>query len=260
MESLSQGQAARSVGPLTLPARPPVGWIEPADPSAGGSDERLWRPILDLLRARGRLASPTPWLFRVVEIVAASIALLLLSPVIAVVALLVTFDSPGPCLFWQLRVGKDGRLFRFVKFRTLYVDARLRWPELYAYRYSPDEIASLHFKLRNDPRVTRIGTWLRKSTLDELPNLWNVIVGDVALVGPRPEIPEMLPYYPTSDLDKFSVRPGITGLAQVRGRGDLSFRQTIALDVEYVRTRTVALDVEILLRTIACTILRRGAF
>jgi lipopolysaccharide/colanic/teichoic acid biosynthesis glycosyltransferase len=116
-------------------------------------------------------------------------------PLMLLVALIVRLDSPGPVVFRQVRIGRNGRLFRFAKFRTLYVDARERWPHLYAYRYTADEVAALHFKLRNDPRVTRVGRWLRTSTLDELPNLWNVLVGDVALVGPRPEIPEMLPSF-----------------------------------------------------------------
>ena len=176
------------------------------------------------------------------------------------IAAIVKLDSPGPAVFRQWRVGRDGRLFRFAKFRTLYVDAAARWPELYAYRYDPDELAALHFKMKNDPRVTRVGRWLRKSTLDELPNFWNVLTGDVALVGPRPEIPEMLPYYDDEGLKKFSVRPGVTGLAQVKGRGDLSFRDTVAFDVEYVHRRSFALDARILVQTVGTMLLRKGAF
>jgi lipopolysaccharide/colanic/teichoic acid biosynthesis glycosyltransferase len=176
------------------------------------------------------------------------------------IALIVKLDSPGPAVFRQIRVGRNGRLFRFAKFRTLHADARERWPELYTYRYTPDEVAALYFKLKDDPRVTRVGRWLRKSTLDELPNLWNVLVGDVAWVGPRPEIPEMLPYYNEETLAKFSVRPGVTGLAQVKGRGDLSFRDTVKFDVEYVRTRNFWFDIAIVARTVFCMLLRKGAF
>jgi lipopolysaccharide/colanic/teichoic acid biosynthesis glycosyltransferase len=222
--------------------------------------EPSWQPVLDELHRRGLTAEPIAMTTRAIEIVVAAILLVLTSPLMLLLAVIVRLDSPGPVVFRQVRVGRNGRLFQFAKFRTLYVDARQRWPHLYAYRYTADEVAALHFKLKNDPRVTRVGRWLRKSTLDELPNLWNVLVGDVALVGPRPEIPEMLPYYDDQTLAKFSVRPGVTGLAQVRGRGDLSFVDTVALDVEYVRTRSVRLDIEILARTFICTVLRKGAF
>lgn len=219
-----------------------------------------WQPVLEKLQQRAALSQPVSRAQRFLEICAAAILLVLTLPVMLAVALIVKLDSPGPAVFRQIRVGRNGRLFRFAKFRTLYVDARQRWPDLYAYNYTADEVAALHFKLKNDPRVTRAGRWLRKSTLDELPNLWNVLVGDVALVGPRPEIPEMLPYYDEEGLAKFSVRPGITGLAQVRGRGELSFLDTVAYDLEYVQTRSMRLDAEVLIRTFFCTILRKGAF
>jgi lipopolysaccharide/colanic/teichoic acid biosynthesis glycosyltransferase len=219
-----------------------------------------WQPVLDALAHRGLGSAPVSWVQRLVESVLAATVLVLTLPIMLLIALIVRLDSPGPVVFRQVRVGRHGKLFRFWKFRTLYVDARERWPHLYSYRYTADEVAALHFKLKNDPRVTRVGRWLRKSTLDELPNLWNVLTGEVALVGPRPEIPEMLPYYDDEGLKKFSVRPGITGLAQVRGRGDLSFRDTVNFDVEYVRTRSVRLDLEILTRTLICTVLRKGAF
>ncbi len=219
-----------------------------------------WQPVLEELARRAALSPPVSWAQRIVESVLAMCLLVVTLPVMAVVALVVKIDSPGPVVFLQTRVGRNGRLFRFAKFRTLYADARVRWPDLYAYNYSADQIAALHFKLKDDPRVTRVGHWLRKSTLDELPNLCNVLRGDVALVGPRPEIPEMLPYYDEQGLAKFSVRPGVTGLAQVRGRGDLSFRDTVAFDLEYVRTRNWRLDAHVLARTLTCTLLRRGAF
>ena len=231
-----------------------------AERPAAAPPAASWQPILDELQRRGANRPPIAMATRLCEIVVAGVMLVATLPLMLLVALIVRLDSPGPVVFRQTRIGRDGRLFKFAKFRTLYVDARERWPHLYAYRYSADEVAALHFKLQNDPRVTRAGRWLRKSTLDELPNLWNVLTGDVALVGPRPEIPEMLPYYDDVTLSKFSVRPGVTGLAQVRGRGDLSFRDTVELDVEYVRTRSVRLDLDILFRTLICTVLRKGAF
>jgi lipopolysaccharide/colanic/teichoic acid biosynthesis glycosyltransferase len=205
------------------------------------------------------IASISP-LLRLFEITVALGALIILSPIILVVGLIIWLDSGGPVLFFQDRVGKDGKLFKFVKFRTLYADARQRFPELYSYQYSESDIENLKFKIEDDPRVTRAGRWLRKSTLDELPNFWNVLTGEMALVGPRPEIPEMVKYYKGDLKKKFSVRPGITGLAQVRGRGHLKFFETAQYDVEYVETRTFAGDIKILFETILKIFTHEGAY
>jgi lipopolysaccharide/colanic/teichoic acid biosynthesis glycosyltransferase len=204
------------------------------------------------------LSAPFAW--RVFEVIAAAIAFVALLPVMLMVGLVVWIDSPGPILFRQKRVGRGGRLFTFIKFRTFYVDARERFPHLYAYSYDDQDIEKLCFKVPHDPRATRAGAWLRTTTLDELPNFWNVLTGDMALVGPRPEIPEMLPYYRREELAKFTVRPGVTGLAQVSGRGWLSFRDTNALDVEYVETHHWTQDFKILFLTIQRIVLRHGAF
>lgn len=197
---------------------------------------------------------------RVVEVIVASIALVLSAPIMFLVGKIITRGTPGPALFRQDRLGKDAVPFRFIKFRTLYADARKRWPELYAYKYTERELDGLNFKVRQDPRITPQGVWLRKSTLDELPNFWNVLTGDMALVGPRPEIPEMLPYYKGEGLLKFRVRPGVTGLAQISGRGRLSFHETVRLDVEYVKNRSLWLDLRILVLTAVRIITRDGAF
>lgn len=197
---------------------------------------------------------------RVVEICLAAVALVLLSPVMLIVAIIIRLDSPGPALFRQLRIGKNGHLFAFFKFRTLYADARQRFPELYSYQYTPAEIQELQFKREDDPRVTRAGCWLRRSTLDEIPNFWNLLKGDVAIVGPRPEIPEMLQYYPPEQMIKFSVKPGVTGLSQIKGRGRLKFQQTNAYDVEYVKQKNFWLDCKIALKTIKLVIRLDGAF
>ena len=199
---------------------------------------------------------PRRWL----ESALAAAALFVALPVMLMVAIAIRLDSPGPVLFRQKRVGRSGRLFNFVKFRTMYHDARQRFPGLYAYQYTPAEIDALLFKVPYDPRVTRIGDWLRRSTLDELPNFWNVVTGDMALVGPRPEIPEMLPYYADGHLIKFSVPPGITGLAQISGRGRLKFMETAQLDADYAAQRSVRLDARILARTISLILRQDGAF
>jgi lipopolysaccharide/colanic/teichoic acid biosynthesis glycosyltransferase len=197
---------------------------------------------------------------RTVEIAIAVVALALTWPIMLLVALIVKLDSPGPALFRQTRVGLNGRHFTFYKFRTLYADARERFPELYAYQYTPEQVRQLKFKRERDPRITPAGRWLRKSTLDELPNFWNLLKGDIALVGPRPEIPEMLPHYLPEQLAKFSVKPGVTGISQTHGRGNLSFQDTIAYDLLYVRTRSVMLDLRLVFRTLRMLLKLDGAF
>jgi len=206
------------------------------------------------------ISERTPYLTRTVEILFASCALILTAPVMLTIAIIIRMGSKGRAMFQQTRIGINQKPFRFVKFRTMYADARQRFPQLYAYRYTDEEIEQLKFKIVNDPRVTPQGKWLRTSTLDELPNFWNVLTGEMALVGPRPEIPEMLPYYSGEQLLKFTVRPGVTGLAQISGRGRLSFQDTVALDLEYVRNRSFALDMKIVILTIFKMLTRDGAF
>lgn len=219
-----------------------------------------WGEALAAIVARYGDSPGESLLLRSFERLFAAFALILTFPVMLAVAVLVRLDSPGPVLFRQWRVGQGGRLFRFMKFRTMWADARERFPHLYAYSYTPEDIERLHFKVPYDPRVTRVGEFLRRTTLDELPNFWNVLTGEMALVGPRPEIPEMLPYYREEHLAKFSVRPGVTGLAQISGRGRLTFLRTAELDAQYARRRTLGGDLRILLRTIWLILRRDGAF
>ena len=196
---------------------------------------------------------------RLYDVVVAVVALVVFSPVIALLAIVIRLDSRGSPFFRQTRVGRNGELFWFYKFRTMHVDARERFPDLYAYDYSDDDIANMFFKLPFDPRNTRVGKWLRRTSLDELPNLVNVLNGRMSLVGPRPEIPEMLPYYEPDQYCKFAVKPGVTGLAQVSGRNILRFVETNAHDVEYVETRSTRTDLRILFRTVGTVILMVGA-
>jgi lipopolysaccharide/colanic/teichoic acid biosynthesis glycosyltransferase len=197
---------------------------------------------------------------RVIEVCIGLSVLLLSAPLLLVMAVLIRLDSPGPAIFWQQRLGRHAKPFWFVKFRTMHSDARQRFPDLYRYQYTPEELAALKFKVTDDPRVTRAGRWLRKTSLDELPNFWNLVTGDVALVGPRPEIPEMLAHYHGEELRKFDVRPGITGYAQVYGRGNLKFSETLAYDLAYVRERSWRVDLKVTLRTIKISLLGNGAF
>jgi lipopolysaccharide/colanic/teichoic acid biosynthesis glycosyltransferase len=181
--------------------------------------------------------------------VLAAIGLAAISPLLALIALAVRLDSRGPALFRQRRVGRGGRPFTFYKFRGMYVDARQRFPELYDYHYSAEEIQTLRFHPEEDPRVTRVGGFLRRTSLDELPNLVNVVLGDMSLVGPRPEIPELLPYYGEAAAEVLSVRPGITSLAKLVGRDNITFEETLALDRRYIRERSLALDFKLLFGT-----------
>lgn len=219
-----------------------------------------WQRVVSDLASRQSYPDHRSLARRALERLIAAIALVMLAPLMLAIGVSIRLDSQGPALFRQLRVGRRGRLFRFVKFRTLYEDSRGRFPELYEYEYTPEEVEDLCFKAPGDPRVTRLGEWLRRTTLDELPNFWNVLTGDMSLVGPRPEIPEMLPYYRREHLGKFLVAPGITGLAQISGRGRLRFLETAELDARYVENRSLGLDVRILLRTAWLILRRDGAF
>lgn len=186
--------------------------------------------------------------------------LLLYSPLIVLIAIWIKFDSPGKIIFSQSRVGQNRRVFTFYKFRTMWEDADKKFPELYKYEFSNSEIKNMKFKVENDPRVTKAGRYLRKTSLDELPNLINVLKGDMNFIGPRPEIPEMIKYYLPWQMDKFSVKPGITGLAQINGRGLLTFQETIDYDIMYVNKRNFSLDFYIFWKTIAVVLKSLGAF
>lgn len=186
----------------------------------------------------------------VTDRVLAAVGLLAISPLLVAIAIAVRLDSNGPALFRQSRVGRGGRNFTFYKFRGMSVDAFERFPELYDYRYSAEEIQNLRFHPDADPRVTRVGRFLRRTSLDELPNLMNVVLGDMSLVGPRPEIPELIPYYGEAASVILSVKPGITSLAKLIGRDNLTFQETLELDRRYLRERSLALDFRILFGTL----------
>ena len=216
-----------------------------------------------LALARAASAPPRGVLYfaskRAIDVVVAAALLVVMSPLMALIALLIRLDSRGPAIFTQYRVGENGRLFRFRKFRTMRVDATERFPNLYAYDYDEAELPTLFFKLPYDPRCTRFGKHLRRTSLDELPNLVNVLKGEMTLVGPRPEIPQMLPYYEPDQYCKFAVKPGMTGPAQVSGRNILRFVETNAKDFEYVQRRSLWFDLTILCKTVGVVALMIGA-
>jgi len=186
----------------------------------------------------------------VLDRVLAAMGLLAISPVLLVVAVAIRLDSPGPAFFRQVRIGRNGLPFRFWKFRGMFVDARQRFPELYDYRYDAEQVRQLRFHPPLDPRVTRVGRFIRRTSLDELPNLINVVLGDMSLVGPRPEIPELLPYYGTQARAVLSVKPGITSLAKLLGRDNITFDETLELDLRYVRERSLRMDLGVLFGTV----------
>jgi len=202
----------------------------------------------------------TALLSRLLDIVCAFVGLIVFLPVIGLLAIYLRAETPGPVFFRQTRLGHLGKPFTLVKFRTFYADAKERFPEMYQYKYQCEDIHSIVFKEEADPRITPRGAWLRRTSLDELPNLWNVLKGDMSLVGPRPDIPEMLPYYRGEMLGRFSVRPGLTGLAHCSGRSDLRFVDSVAHDLEYIENRSFVFDLTILWRTFVSVMKRDGAY
>ena len=275
--------------------------LEPADPVTGISARNSWQHLTA----------------RLSDIVISSVALLVFAPLMLIIACAIKLDSSGPVLFRHRRVGIDRRFHRdghwprsernnksalvvaessqggdrrvedqfgkpiyLYKFRTMYVDSREQFPDLYRYEYREGELDSVPIKVLvghrrvaddskrfehaenpgNDPRVTRVGRWLRRTSLDELPNFLTVFRGDMSVVGPRPDIMENVRWYHPRHRLKLRVKPGVTGLAQVSGRGNLSFHDTNELDVEYVRTRSLIGDFRIILKTIWVTLRRDGAF
>jgi len=186
------------------------------------------------------------WAKRSLDIAIAISTLLALAPALAVIALLVKLDSPGPALYRAPRVGRRGRHFLCYKFRTMHLDADRRKQSL----REVNERAGPFFKLRNDPRVTRVGAWLRRYSFDELPQLWNIVRGEMSLVGPRPHPLDDHAHYAPEHLQRLAVTPGLTGLWQVTARNDPSFERNMALDRQYIEQQSLRMDLWILLRTV----------
>jgi len=187
---------------------------------------------------------------------AAAAALVVLAPVMSAVAAAIWLHDRGPVLFTQLRVGRDGHEFRIYKFRTMVVDAEQRKQELLANNDSDGVL----FKIRKDPRVTAVGAHLRHWSLDELPQLFNIFLGDMSLVGPRPALPEEADKYAAHVRRRLVVKPGLTGLWQVSGRSDLSWEESVRLDLRYVENWSFALDLQILWKTTSVLVRRSGAY
>lgn len=192
----------------------------------------------------------------VTERLLAALALIVLLPLFGAVALAIRWESQGPALFRQQRIGRHGEAFTMVKFRSMCSTAEAERLALLA----TNEADGVLFKIRQDPRVTRLGHWLRRYSIDELPQLWNVVVGDMSLVGPRPALPDEVARYDVDPRRRLAVKPGLTGLWQVSGRSELSWEETVRLDLKYVDNWSLRLDLWILVRTLRAVLDHRGAY
>lgn len=193
---------------------------------------------------------------RLIDILGASVALLILSLPMLITALLIRLESHGPALFWQYRLGENGVPFRFWKFRSMVRNAE----EVREQLLTSNEAQGPIFKIRRDPRITRVGRWIRKTSLDETPQLFHVLQGKMSLVGPRPPLPEEVENYEPWQRERLDVRPGLTCIWQISGRSDIPFERWVELDIIYVRTRSLLLDLKILLLTPWAVITGRGAY
>lgn len=217
-------------------------------------DEIAGIPLIDVVESPLRGANLV--VKRVLDVVLAALLLLILSPLLALVALAVRLDSAGPIIITQTRVGRGGRFFPFFKFRSMYQDAEQRHAEMQA-RFGVDEPT---FKHKRDPRRTRVGRLIRKMSIDELPQLLNVLRGEMSLVGPRPALPSEVARYEAWHHKRFDVLPGMTGLWQVSGRSDLNFDEMVLMDTYYIDNWSPVLDVKILLHTPGAVLTMRGAY
>jgi lipopolysaccharide/colanic/teichoic acid biosynthesis glycosyltransferase len=193
---------------------------------------------------------------RTIDFVSALIALLLALPMMIVLAIIIKVDSPGPVFFRQPRLGKGGRPFQMIKLRSMTQDAA----EMHAVVAAGNEMVGPVFKIRSDPRVTRVGRFLRKASLDELPQLWHVLTGEMSLVGPRPPIPEEVARYEPWQRERLAVKPGLTCTWQVSGRSDIPFDRWVQMDIAYIRNRGFLHDLKILLLTVPAVFTGRGAY
>jgi exopolysaccharide biosynthesis polyprenyl glycosylphosphotransferase len=190
------------------------------------------------------------------DVLVAGVGLLMLAPFVPLIAIAIKLDSRGPVFFSQVRAGLAGRPFRMYKFRTMRLDAEAMLDDV----VSLDELEDPMFKLRDDPRVTRVGRVLRPLSIDELPQLFNVLMGEMSIVGPRPEQVEIVERYEAEDRFRLAVKPGITGPMQISGRGELTFAERLAVELEYVENPSLARDLRIVLHTVPAVLRRTGAF
>jgi exopolysaccharide biosynthesis polyprenyl glycosylphosphotransferase len=232
--------------------------VVPPYESAFGSSVRLTHlaELSTLEYETGDLARSTLFLKRALDLVVGSVMLVVLFPLFGVIAVAIKLDSRGPVLFSQLRAGVNGRPFRIFKFRSMVADAGELLQGIVPFDTLPEPM----FKLRDDPRVTRVGRFLRRWSLDELPQLSNVLVGHMSLVGPRPEQLDLVQRYSPEQRFRLVVKPGITGPMQVNGRGELTFEERLAVEHDYIENLSIPFDLRILGATLAAVVSGRGAF
>jgi len=207
----------------------------------------LWRGVI----------GGTYFVKRLIDIIASLILMFLLMPLFLVIMALIYKSSPGPVFYKQTRVGRWGKLFTMWKFRSMYLDAGERLKEIMAQN---EMTGGVIFKMKNDPRIFPVGKFIRKASIDELPQLWNVLKGDMSLVGPRPALPSEVNQYSLEDRRRLEVIPGITCIWQVSGRSNIPFPQQVQLDVQYIQSQSVWMDIKLLLQTIPAVLLSRGAY
>ena len=193
---------------------------------------------------------------RAMDIAIAGTALIALSPILLATAIAIKLDSRGSVLFQQTRVGKNGKLFQILKFRSMHVDAEARLSSV----LGNSDREGVCFKAQHDPRITRIGRFIRRASIDELPQIINVLRGEMSIVGPRPALPREVALYPARALGRLAVKPGITGIWQVSGRADVSFEKMVEMDLIYARSRTIMLDFILILLTFRAVVSGRGAY
>lgn len=193
---------------------------------------------------------------RVFDVIASLMFLAVFSPLYLLIALLVKLEDGGPVFFTQKRVGQFGREFKFYKFRSMCVDAEARLKALLATNQHKEGVT---FKMKNDPRLTLIGKWLRRFSLDELPQFFNVLIGDMSIVGPRPPVPREVALYSLPDRRRLAVKPGITCLWQIGGRAEIDFSGQVKLDVKYIEEQSVWGDIAIVVKTVPAVLSGRGA-
>jgi lipopolysaccharide/colanic/teichoic acid biosynthesis glycosyltransferase len=193
---------------------------------------------------------------RLMDIILSMFGIIILLPIYLIIIIAIKLDSQGATLFKQVRVGKNGKNFTIFKFRTMIVQAEGK-REL---DIDPNDLENFVFQSKSDIRVTKVGNFLRSSSLDEIPQLFNVLFGQMSLVGPRPEIPEVVKYYPSSYQQRLLVLPGITGLAQISGRGEIELGKTVSFDLDYIANFSVMLDIKILFLTVISVFKKEGAY
>ena len=215
-----------------------------------------WRQRIKLL-AWEAIMGWTFGLKRLMDVAVATSGLIILTPLFLAVSLAIIIEDGLPVLFTQDRVGLNGRVFRFYKFRSMYRNAEKMKEALIAQNESKDGVI---FKMKSDPRITRVGRFLRRYSVDEMPQFLNVLIGDLAVVGPRPPVPREVAQYTLEDRKRLHVKPGLTCLWQIQGRSEIPFREQVRLDLQYIHSQSIWQDIMIVLKTVPAVLLGKGAY